>query len=71
MNTEKPINEAKGNAVLPLVIGSVYGQTITGTTFKQKVLKHQGSFNGHEYYLVENVETGFRHTMIGDELHCL
>ena len=71
MNTEKGINEEKGNAVLPLVIGSVYVQIITGTVFKQKVLKHQGSFNGHEYYLVENIETGFRHTMIGDDLHCL
>ena len=28
MSTEKTINEAKGNAVLPIVIGSVYGQTI-------------------------------------------
>lgn len=71
MENQNIINEENGNNVLPLVIGMVYGQTITGTTFKQKVLKHQGSFNGHEYYLVENVETGFRHTMIGDELHCL
>jgi hypothetical protein len=71
MNTEKTINEAEGNAVLPIVIGSVYGQTITGTTFKQKVLKYQGKFNNHDYYLVENIETGFKHTMIGDDLHCL
>ena len=71
MNTEKTINEEKGDAVLPLVIGSVYSQIITGTIFKQKVLKHQGAFNGHEYYLVENIETGLKHTMIGDDLHCL
>ena len=69
--TKKTINEAKGNAVLPLVIGGVYGQTITGTMFKQKVLKYQGKFNNNDYYLVENVETGYEHTMIGDDLHCM
>lgn len=70
-NMDKNINEKQEQCTIHIVIGSVYAQIITGTVFKQKVLKHLGSFNGYEYYLVENVETGFRHTMIGDDLHCL
>ena len=55
----------------PVVIGCVYGQTITGTLFKQKVINCQGGFNNKDYHLVENIETGFRHTIAGCDLHSL
>jgi hypothetical protein len=49
-------------------IGKVYQQIITGTVFKYKVLKYQGSFHDHNYWLVENVETKFQHTINESEL---
>ena len=66
--SEKSRNEMKDVTTPSLVIGNVYVQNITGTIFKYKVLKYQGIFNNHEYYLVEHVETGFRQTIPGCEL---
>lgn len=63
--------ELQDDTMRQLEVGSIYGQTITGTTFKQRVLKCQGNFNSHNYYLVENIETGFRCTMPGSDLHDL
>lgn len=67
----KVSNEEKPLLVVPIVIGCVYEQMIEGTIFKQKVLNNQGKFNNHDYYLVENIETGFIHTIRGEDLHCL
>ena len=59
------------NGVLHIVIGRVYGQTITGTTFKYEVLEHKGEFHGRQYYIVRNIETGHRMLICESELHAL
>jgi len=61
----------KTNGVLPCVIGRVYGQTITGTTFKYEVLEHKGEFHGKQYYIVRNIETEHRMLICESELHVL
>jgi hypothetical protein len=68
---EADFNSFSQNIAKPLVIGCVYGQTITGTLFKYKVISHEGSFQGEDYYLVENVETGYRQMKAGCSLHSL
>ena len=65
-NTTKPQHDAK----LP-VIGCVYGQTISGTLFKHKVIMYQGKLSKSHFYLVENIETGFRHVLTQFDLHSL
>ena len=54
-----------------IVIGSVFGQTITGTLFKHKVLKIEGRYNGYRWLRVENVETGHKQLINEIDLHCL
>ena len=65
-NTTEPQYEAK----LP-VIGCVYGQIINGTLFKRKVIRYQGKLSNSHFYLVENVENGFRHVLTQFDLHSL
>lgn len=59
------------NGVLHIVIGRVYGQIITGTTFKHKVLEHKGEFQGKQYYIVKNIETEHRILICESELQAL
>ena len=65
-STTEPQHDAK----LP-VIGCVYGQTISGTLFKHKIIRYQGKLSKSHFYLVENVETGFRHVLTQFDLHSL
>ena len=59
------------NGVLCINIGCVYGQTITGTTFKYEVLERKGEFHGKQYYIVRNIETEHRMLICESELHAL
>jgi hypothetical protein len=59
------------NGVLHIVIGRVYGQTISGTTFKYEVLEYKGEFHGKKYYIVRNIETEHRILICESELHAL
>ncbi len=59
------------NGVLHIVIGRVYGQTITGTTFKHRVLKVVGISHTVKWLQVENIETGHRQIISETELHAL
>jgi hypothetical protein len=52
-----------------IIEGREYGQTITGTIFRYRVLKEQGEFQGKKSYLVENIETHFRQVICETELH--
>jgi hypothetical protein len=54
-----------------IVIGCVYGQTISGTIFRYEVLEYKGCFHNEDYYLVRNIETGHRMKIQGSELHIL
>lgn len=65
-NTEKSKHHAK-----LLITGCVYGQTVAGTLFKHKVIRYKGKLSKRHFYLVENVETGFRHVLTQFDLHSL
>jgi hypothetical protein len=54
---------------MKFIIGRIYGQTIAGTLFRQKVIKQNGRINNNDYYLVENCDTGFRHSLPASSLH--
>ena len=62
MNKDKKLSQE-------IVIGGVYGQTITGTLFTYKVLEYKGVFKENKYYLVENIETNFKQVISQIELH--
>lgn len=60
-----------GKLPIHSVIGSVFGQTITGTLFKHKVIDVIGERNKLRWLKVENIETGHRQIICESELHCL
>jgi len=59
------------NSDLQIVVGRVYAQTITGTTFKHKVLRFAGMINKTKYLQVENIETGHKQIIPETELNDL
>ena len=65
------MSETEENLNLDIVIGRVYGQTISGTLFKHKVLRIKETWNNIIYCFVENVETGHQQFIKGAELHDL
>lgn len=72
MKKEQTLQDPQKQALnIPVVIGSVMGQTVNGTTFKYEVLQEQGEFRGKKFYQVRNIETEFRMVIREDELHCL
>jgi hypothetical protein len=69
---ETSINNKTAHLGISFVIGSVYGQTVTGNTlFKYKILEERGKYRKYRYFLVENVETKIKHVICENELHCL
>ena len=71
MTSTKELKLKNGKLPLQNVIGSVFGQTITGTLIKQKVLEEKPKYRDKRYFIVENVTTGFRQLICEDDLHCL
>ena len=51
--------------------GEIYGQTISGTLFKQKILKDLGVLIHKKQYKVQNIETGSICILSEDDLHTL
>jgi len=65
-------NKKNNNLPISFVIGNIYGQTVTGNTlFKYKILEERGKYRKYRYFLVENTETGIKHVICENELHCL
>ena len=71
MTNTKELKLKNGKLPLQNVIGSVFGQTITGTLFKHKVLEEKQKYKDKRYFIVQNVATGFKQLICEDDLHCL
>jgi len=54
---------------MTIIEGHEYGQTISGTTFRYKVLEELGEFQNKKFYLVENIETHFKLVICETDLH--